>query len=188
MWLKQYVASAVLPITLTSFDARKYNNKVAIAWTTGTELSNDYYTVERSTDGIIYSTFVTIKASANPGNYEVYDDNPNNGVNYYRLVQYDKDGRKTYYGIRRVNFNNKDLYVQIYPNPASASFTMRTEPDAFKKGTITITDVFGRTVKTLSLPATGVQTIMTDNLINGTYFVRLNTNGSSITSKIVIRK
>lgn len=190
VWLKQYVANTVLPITLTSFDARKYNNKVAITWTTGTELNNDYYTIERSLDGRVYITLVTIKADpTRRGNYEVDDNNPNNGINYYRLVQYDKDGRKTYYGIRRVNFNNnKDLYVQIYPNPASASFVIRTEPDAFKNGMITIIDGFGRTVKTRALPSSGVQTIMTANFINGTYFVLINTNGTTITSKIIIRK
>lgn len=190
VWLKQYVASTTLPITLTFFETRKSNNKVAITWATAAELNNDYYTIERSADGRFFTTLVTIKADpTRQGNYEVYDDNPGKGINYYRLVQFDKDGRKTFYGVRIVNFEViKESFVQIYPNPASAAFVIRTEPDSFGKGVITIIDAFGRTVKTMVLPSSGIQTIVTDNFINGTYFVRINTNGTTITSKMIIRK
>ena len=190
VWLKQYVTNAILPIKLIAFDAKENNNKVALTWETATELNNDHYNIERSNDGISYFSILTIKANSNgPGSYLVYDNGPDIGTNYYRLVQYDKDGHETYFAVKMVNFaGSKNSYVYVYPNPASASFVIRTERDALNKGTIIITDAFGRIVKTLALAASGIQTVVTDELVNGIYFVRVNTNGNSATSKIVIRK
>ena len=39
-----------LPIELLSFDAKEHNNEVELKWTTTTEINNDYFTIERSSD------------------------------------------------------------------------------------------------------------------------------------------
>ena len=146
--------------------------------------------IERSADGIKYTALLTVKpnTSGRP-DYTAYDNTPVKGLNYYRLVQYDKDGRKTTHGVRVVNFaGEKSTYVQVYPNPAAAAFVIRTEPDVSGKGMITITDVSGRTVKTFVASPSGVQTITTDNLANGTYFVHIRTSTTSASSKLIIKK
>lgn len=190
VWLRQYVQNTSLPITLTAFEAGKYEGKAKITWTTSNEVNNDHYMIERSADSRNYITLLTVKANTNGQySYTAYDNKPNKGVNYYRLVQYDKDGRKTTYGVRIVNFTDgMNNYIQVYPNPASTDFVVRTEPDAFKKGMISITDASGRTVRTLVASPSGVQTISTDNLVNGTYFVHIRTSNIYATSKLIIKK
>ncbi len=190
VWLKQYVQNAILPVTLKSFDAKEDHNKIVLNWITSIELNNDYYIIERSGDGINYSAILTVKANNNNsnGSYTSYDNNPTPGMNYYRLVQFDKDGNKTYFSVKAINFTvRKNDDFQVYPNPASASFVISTDLDASKKGTITITDAFGSTVKTVNLSASGVQTISTDHLANGIYFIRINKNGNYLTGKFIIR-
>ncbi len=192
VWLKQYIQRTVLPVKLKSFEVTRSGSHAEITWSTTDELNNDHYQIERSTDGFNYVTIATVKANTQGQISNVYrtvDPSPFKGVNYYRLVQVDKDGRRTYYGIRQANFGSKlEMYVQLYPNPATASFVLRTTPDALNNGTITILDIFGRKLKVLRLPTTGVETISTDGLITGTYFVRIDANGSQFVTKLEIRK
>ncbi|MBE7173380.1 MAG: endo-1,4-beta-xylanase [Williamsia sp.] len=191
VWLKQYVQTAAvpLPVKLTQFDAAKKDNQVTITWAATDETSNDHYVIERSADGINYTALFTVKShSLLQGNavYTTTDKLPYNGLNYYRLVQYDRDGGKTYYGVRTVSFAGVQRgFIQVYPNPAVGSFVVRAEPDGQNKGTITIMDAYGRTVKTLPLPASGVQTVSAQGM-NGTYLVQVHTNGSLSAEKIVV--
>ncbi|RYE16408.1 MAG: T9SS type A sorting domain-containing protein, partial [Sphingobacteriaceae bacterium] len=188
-WLREYVQATPLPVTLMAFEAGKSANKVKLNWSTSIELNNDRYVIERSADGKNFTAMLNQKAAATPGTYTVFDDQPLQGLNYYRLVQYDKDGRKTDYGVRIVKFGtSKEMYVQVYPNPAANYITIRTEPDATNKGTISITDAFGRLVKQTPLTASGVQTITTEGISNGTYFIRAITNGTTTVSKVVVKK
>jgi GH35 family endo-1,4-beta-xylanase len=188
VWLKQYVQNTVLPVTLTSFEARRSSDKVAITWSTTNEINNDKYVIERSSDGTTYTPLITVKANANGHyNYSVFDDKPIKGINYYRLVQYDKDGRKTNFGVRIVNFGtNENLYVQVYPNPATSYFTVRTEADASSKSNVTLTDGIGRILKTFTMPASGVYNISAQGLVKGIYFIRIDKNGINSTIKVLV--
>ena len=190
-WLIQYVQTTALPlpVKLTKFEVTKKNNQVSISWSVTEEINNDHYEVERSGDGADWATLFTVRPRASSQGNQAYaatDGLPLGGLNYYRLVQYDRDGNKTYYDIKTVSFSGvRNSSVQVYPNPASGAFVVRAEPDGLNKGTITITDAFGRTVKTLVLPPSGMQTVSAQNM-NGTYFVRINTNGKISITRIVV--
>ncbi|TDH27349.1 T9SS type A sorting domain-containing protein [Segetibacter sp. 3557_3] len=192
IWLKQYVQSTVLPVKLKLFEVIKSGSGAEITWSTTNEINNDRYEIERSTDGANYTILAIVKASVHGQlsyKYSTVDPSPHKGVNYYRLVQVDKDGKKTYYGVRQVNFGTKPgLFVQVYPNPASANFVVRTTPDALNQGSITILDVFGRSLRTQKLPSNGVETVSTLGLVSGTYFVRIDANGSRQVAKLEVRK
>jgi hypothetical protein len=153
------------------------------------EVNNDYFIVERSANGTDYLPVVQIKGngtSQGMKEYIAFDEKPNNGLNYYRLIQYDLDGNKKLYGIRVVRFGGiTKTFIQLYPNPANSFLTILTEPDV-KKATITITDALGRAIKTFMMPENGRQTIQTNELVNGIYYIRLSSNGEVKTSKIII--
>ena len=193
VWLRQYVQNVQLPlpVRLASYNVLKNTGSVTISWSATDELNNDRYIVERSADGINYTPILTVRSGVanrtGTFNYSATDQLPLTGLNYYRLVQYDKDGNKTYYGVRTVTFSGVQYSeIQLYPNPASGSFVIRTQPDALKKGIVAITDASGRTVMTTKLPASGVLNISTQHMLNGIYFVHVNTNGNTTTSKLVI--
>jgi hypothetical protein len=101
--------AAPLPITLVSFDAKLSGKQVNITWTTSTEINNDYFTVERSADGINFERLTQIKGAGNSNflkNYFFADESPFTGVNYYRLRQTDFDGKSTNSTIKAVNVLN----------------------------------------------------------------------------------
>jgi len=87
--------SEPLPIELLFFTA-KYNNSVLFNWETASEINNDYFTIETSTDAIYYKSLVNINGAGNSTSLKSYSyiqKNPPIGVNYYRLKQTDFDGK-----------------------------------------------------------------------------------------------
>ncbi|MEO5999378.1 MAG: hypothetical protein ABIN89_21475 [Chitinophagaceae bacterium] len=52
----------VLPITLTAYEAvLQLNGQTNISWETGKEVNNDFFTIERSSDGIHFTSIGTVK-------------------------------------------------------------------------------------------------------------------------------
>lgn len=83
------------PIQLIGFTAQCDNGTALLKWTTATETNNDYFTIERSTDGITYDSIGTVKGAGNSIfdiNYQFADANPLQGTSYYRLSQTSFDG------------------------------------------------------------------------------------------------
>jgi len=100
-----------LPIELYTFEGMSIQDKNLIAWSTATEHNNDYFIIQRSTDGENWST---INKTIGMGNstmltkYSCLDDSFSKRINYYRLTQVDFDGAsKTYGPISIDNRSNK---------------------------------------------------------------------------------
>lgn len=110
-----------LPIELVQFSAKKLPlSKVELYWQTASEINNDYFTIERSNNGINWSEIKRIAGSGNsthPTNYAVIDDQPYK-TSYYKLKQTDFDGLSTYSQVRIINFENFEApIVEVFPNP-----------------------------------------------------------------------
>lgn len=131
-----YHASTPLPITLISFGATPNTNNVKLNWTTATEENNNYFTIERSTDSKNFYPIAEIKGAGNSTNakqYSFVDNEPIDGVSYYRLKQTDYNGKFEYFKITEVNFKADDLAIEIYPNPLKTNnteITIKTTTDA----------------------------------------------------------
>lgn len=112
---------AFLPIELKKFDAVAKDNKVLLYWETVSEMDNDHFTIEKSINGVDWE-FVAQTDGAGTSkevlSYAVIDDNPFNGVSYYRLKQTDFDGTSTYSEIQVVTINQEITgALSVYPNP-----------------------------------------------------------------------
>ena len=114
-----------LPIELVSFTATKNNKVVDVKWETASELNNDYFEVEKSKNGIDFETLTYVKGAGNSTarlNYSTLDENPFNGISYYRLKQVDLDQTFTYSQIQSVEFEKgKDFAFDIFPNPSEGN-------------------------------------------------------------------
>jgi hypothetical protein len=111
---------SVLPVELVFFQAETVGSYVTLLWQTATELNNDHFRVERSTDGRTFHTISTVLGagnSKNPINYSCTDYNPITGTSYYRLTQVDYDGTITSFTIITAFTESKPL--EIYPNPTT---------------------------------------------------------------------
>lgn len=100
-----------LPIELGSFWVEKEEKTVNILWTTYSEQNNDYFGIERSSDGKFFHTIGTRKAIGNSTeqvNYTFIDDSPLSGLSYYRLKQVDKDGHTETFKVVSVYYDAKE--------------------------------------------------------------------------------
>ena len=110
-----------LGVSLVSFKVQKDGKKVALKWSTASEQNNDRFVVERSNNLIDWKTVATIKGNGTSNeahNYYTDDVNPTIGLNYYRLKQYDLDGKFTVSEIRSLQFIlDKLAALSVFPNP-----------------------------------------------------------------------
>ncbi|MDX2174030.1 MAG: T9SS type A sorting domain-containing protein [Bacteroidota bacterium] len=120
--------STPLPITLLSFVAEPDNNTVVVNWSTVNELNSNFYSVQRSQDGLNFTDIGNVKASGTSNSrrdYQFIDSNPLNDISYYRLKLTDIDGSINTYNIVSVVFENNDLAeFTIFPNPGKGEFTL----------------------------------------------------------------
>ena len=93
-------SGAPLPIDLVSFGGDVFgsdlNPVVILDWTVASQINNDYFEIQRSTDIEVWKTIETIEGEGNMNSemsYSIIDDNPVEGISYYRLRQIDYDGQ-----------------------------------------------------------------------------------------------
>lgn len=103
------------PIELLSFTA-KYNSEkvVDLDWVTATEINNDFFTIERSTDAINFSDLMYFQGAGNSSQINEYtgiDKKPFSGISYYRLKQTDYNGDFSYSKIEMVNIVQSDFEI-----------------------------------------------------------------------------
>jgi hypothetical protein len=112
-----------LPIQLKSFEAKPMANKVDIQWVTASELNNDYFTLERSSDGQEFAEVVRIPGKGtkqSESSYDYLDERPIVGKSYYRLKQTDFDKKSSYSKIVLVELAlGQNPEVVVYPNPTT---------------------------------------------------------------------
>lgn len=113
-----------LPIELLSFEPTLVKNQVKLEWATATEINNDYFVIERSSD---LNNWLTINQTNGVGNslsiveYLAFDETPLNGIAYYRLKQVDVDGTFSYSDIKTIESNDSNA-ISYYPNPVFDDF------------------------------------------------------------------
>lgn len=91
----------VLPIELLHIKCESSENSVVLDWACATETNNNYFTVERSTDGVNYVELGRIQGAGNSSartNYTYTDMTATVGTNYYRITQTDYNGQFETYG------------------------------------------------------------------------------------------
>ena len=192
-WWTLSSALSPLPVELISFEVKGENNAVRIDWVTAAEINNDFFTIEKSLNGVEFIDLSTVEGSGNSStshSYTAYDKSPSNGINYYRLKQTDFDGKESWSEIRSVSFKKAGL-VSIYPNPLIGSeINLYTSDDSEVVSVINFYDLAGKLVLKLNDSGTagnkGANSFeIGEQLANGTYVVEVNTNSGVYRERIV---
>lgn len=173
-----------LPIELLSFngEAEKYGNQ--LRWSTATEINNDHFDLQRSEDGNQFNTIGRIEGQGNSSttnNYSYLDEDPLNGINYYRLKQVDHNGDQTYSAIVAIESKAQDnSFVNVYPNPAVDNINISTSDDISK---VQVFNALGEIVyESNVLNSSG--TIELNTVSKGIYVIRATfSNDKVITSR-----
>lgn len=151
-------AAAFLPVEMIDFDARRTSKKVNLSWQTASEHNNDGFQIQRSSDSRNWEmlSFVPGKGTTQESqSYTYTDEHPLLGMNYYRLLQLDFDGRSEYSKVVGIELENSDGHVQLFPNPSDGDLSLALDLEYIGEATFTLSDCTGRRLKTLMLSLDG---------------------------------
>jgi hypothetical protein len=182
-----------LPLELISFKALKENKSVLLRWSTASEIDNDHFTIERGINGVDSEPIRLITGAGNSTSvihYEFRDNRPENGINYYRLVQYDFDGTATRSDVKTVDFGKVQIF-SVFPNPASANTSLTMTVPGSGEYKLTIYDVTGRMLMEENLTAdeTGTIKANTEQIFRtaGVYHLSLSRPDENHNHKVLIK-
>jgi hypothetical protein len=112
--------TGVLPIELLFFTANTFKESVKLNWATASELNFDFFSIEKSIDGLNFKEISKVKGygtTTDRQDYSLVDEKPYLGKNYYRLKSVDFDGYSEYFDVVMVYFDRMKGF-SVYPNPA----------------------------------------------------------------------
>jgi hypothetical protein len=185
-----------LPIELVKFTGTPQATTVSLDWTTMSEVNNDYFTVEKSTDGSSFEEIGRVAGadnSINERDYQLVDKKPVTGANYYRLKQTDFDGEFTYSKIITVNFGtDPELSISTYPNPASPTeIHVSVSGTDGQEVTVMMKDVLGKDYynRTISLD-NGNRTMLIsskETIAPGVYFIIVTADNKMYSQRIIVQ-
>jgi len=148
-WWSLVDDTSPLPISLSTFTGECLNETVKIKWVTALEINNDYFDVERSADGINFTSISKINGSGNSTKtlrYATIDSNPLKGWSYYRLKQTDFDGTITnskVISVEECNSNKTHLDTYAYFNPKQQNIKVFISTDTPLKLSISLYNALG---------------------------------------------
>jgi hypothetical protein len=181
-----------LPISLLYFDALYNGKDVDVSWTTMSEINNDFFTVQRSANGIGFDYLTKVDGagtSFSPVDYAAKDYDPLNGISYYRLMQTDFNGNNSYSGAVAVRINSKGFDIQSINHSADQQ-GMESIVILPYEGTahVSVVDMLGRIIykRTMTLQ-TGANLLHIPELVmnKGLYIMRLVFDDQQVTKKFL---
>jgi len=171
--------AASLPISNITVTTKQLNSCVNVIWTAVGATKTTSYVVEKSIDGVSFTTIVTTTANS-------YTDNSALGTVYYRIKATDVDGSETYSNVVKLTINNLSLNtIAVYPNPFIGKTINVSFANMLKgKYKVSITNFIGQKVVSTLINHNGgttVNAIATGVLVKGMYNVTIaNEEGKQV--------
>jgi hypothetical protein len=170
--------SQALPVEFAGMTTTCEEEAISIRWSTESEHNNDYFRIEKSTDGSTWDILGYVDAVGNSSvlnGYEFLDVEYRSNT-YYRLYQVDQDGSEELLSTMYSDCNVATDEIASFPNPSDESFSIfwkqfNTNGD----GTITIRDINGKTMhhETVALSLGANLFMIKAHLAPGVYMIEL---------------
>lgn len=181
-----------LPIELLYFNAELVDDRVDLNWSTASELNNDYFTIERSKDGIEFHEIATIPGAGNSSELIEYSDvdySPLEGVSFYRLKQTDYNGDFEYSNTVMVRYTNSTF--SVYPNPfVEGQLSVKIPGDKSANTTIELYNAIGELVYSTTVTKPSGTTTFSINLPSslptGVYIVNSRSEFNEFRERLII--
>lgn len=176
-----------LPIDLISFTAKLSGRVVEIDWATAAEINNDFFTVERSEDGINWSMIGEELGDGDSHvrlDYQFIDYDPIPGISYYRLKQTDFDGQFEYFDPVVVLYEATNVF-KAFPNPVQNHINVTTSSE-LENATIFIKSLNGQLLRADQVIISSHQVQLDlDHLPAGVYILEIVFPESNLSTRII---
>ena len=188
-----------LPVSLIYFTGF-YNNdsdEVELKWTTASESNNNYFTLERSLDGLTFGAIGSILANGSSSvvnkyqytdrSYEVKGDSC-----YYRLSQTDLDGTKKNLEVIHIERELKSSKIWVYPTPVQQTKNIHIDFEGLQEGiyTVAILNTSGNRIIedqvniNYNFQSMEIETI---NIPNGLYIIHIFSTADTFIQRIIVQ-
>ncbi|TGE08078.1 T9SS type A sorting domain-containing protein [Hymenobacter fodinae] len=178
-----------LPVELTQFTAQAETNAVRLRWATASELNNKGFEVQRQMPAGTWQTLTFINGhgtSDRSSSYEYLDRTAGAGIQYYRLVQTDLDGKITYSAVVTVAVGTQAAGLfTLYPSPATTSLSLSGLQNG--KHSVAIYNTQGQRVASHEL-SEAQTTVAIDHLPAGIYTLRVVGTGRASASARFVKE
>lgn len=189
-WLVWFDDGSSLPLHLLSFSAQRNGKTNLLKWSSTNEINTDRFEIERSSNGMGFTTIGSVKSYNNgksKNDYSFTDAQPLKALNYYRLKMIDKDGKYTYSAIRSIN-NTNSFDVTLYPNPVKNNLILNFSSEKVMDLQIEIVSTEGKLVLSKKIQIAqgeSKQTINTASLNAGNYFLKCSSAEGEVALRFV---
>jgi cytochrome c peroxidase len=189
-WSNPFPA-VVLPIELLSFIAEEKNKQIALQWQTANETNTNAFYLEKSINGKNWTkigTVATKNETKNKQNYDFLDNDPQQGIQYYRLKQRDSDGGSSFSRVASVYYGGKkEATLSAFPSVVTDQITLSFKGfEAVETSDIYVFDLLGKIILTQKgINVHENYTFDVSSLPEGTYLVATQLNGKWISKKVV---
>lgn len=182
----------ILPQTLLGFFGTRNSETVRLNWrvTQGRDIRG--YEVERSSDGVTFTSVGSLIASAGTTDFS-FTDNVSSFAGQslvYRLKILGTDGHNIFSQVLRFasNENRKDL--EVYPNPVRSAASVSLFATASESVTLQVVDAAGSVLKqwhySAAVGRNTVPLVSLKGIPAGLYFVRVISTGETKTKTFTV--
>ena len=190
-------SNSPLPVTLYTFSGYKDGIHNVLKWSTASEQNNRGFELERSNDGVKYSSIGFIPSQASLGNsnslltYSFTDNFPSGNKQYYRLRQIDLNGNEKLSNVVLIKTVSSKIFSvdAVFPNPAHSTLNMFINALHDDEILMQLYDISGKTIKQKSaVTEKGSNTIQFDvsTLMNGMYTIKIiSSTGETAISRFI---
>jgi hypothetical protein len=126
----------LLPVSFIDLNAVPKDNDVAVSWKVANQLNISGYTIEKSLDGIHFSSIGNKPSTMNntTASYSFVDSNAVVGTNYYRIKSVSINSEMQFSKIVKVVFEKSNASIVISPNPIETGKEIRINTSAIPPG------------------------------------------------------
>lgn len=161
-----------LPVKFLDFTNEVSGSSVNLKWSTASEIDNDHFVIEKSSNGKDYAEVGKVKGAGSSNHLLTYHFTTaqHEAVAYYRIRQVDYNGSFSFSAVLRVR--TKEQTASVYPNPASDVLHI-TLGNVAQNGQISLYNMQGQLVKE-DMISNGLYADLTlDHLVNGLYMLTI---------------
>lgn len=185
-----------LPVELLRFTGTLNKaGETELEWVTASERNNDYFTLERSQNGLDFEPLAQVDAAGNSNQIKTYkhkDPSPYSGSTYYRLKQTDFDKSFTYSRIVTVT-KTGSIGFSLSPNPIQNMTVHLSLEGNFEQGAkLLMYDAAGQWLFEQEICCNAGRSVseldveLNRNLTPGVYLVKLMNGARVYSSRLIV--
>ena len=185
-------ANNALPVRFILFNTRCNGNSVLLTWKTAQEQNTHYYAVERSADRMQWKAVGNVLAAGNATveNDYSYTDNSAIANGYYRIAEYDLDGKVQFTNVLLTSCSSAEQF-SVWPNPVNDLLYISMSSATSSNVTVKVFDNKGALLKQQAeklLPGNNQFSIDIRGLSAGLYYTTISNNSGLLKIQKVIKK